>query len=201
MRALSIALSVLAVLIGVSLFRVADAQELWTVRSGVTTFYFNHDLLPDLRLDLTDISGDRPLPPEMEFRVEEPNWTFAIAPGSDLTFEVEHSIAVPYGVTGGSVVHSGSMTVEDLKGGTSQVLDGLEIAYLPATVEGPGGKHPSDMLILRDRTTREPVFELVNPMFDFHAPARVFWIHYRIAFSVSRSKMCILSILKIICTF
>ena len=178
MRPRMFALPVLAFAASLFFIRVSTAEELWTVRSGVTAFYFNQDLLPDLHLELTDIQGGVPLPPEMEFRVAEPNWTFPITASSNLTFRVDREIALPYGVTGGSVVHTGSMSIRDLSSGISQTLAGMEIAYVPVDGGDPGETHPSDTLVLRDRMTREPVFELRNPMFDFRAQTHVFWIHY-----------------------
>lgn len=157
---------------------IAAAEEIWTVRSGVTSVYFNRELMRDLKLDLTEIKSTAAFPEEMEFRLEEPRWSFAMTEESNLRFQVEHGIALPYGVIDGAILHQAEITLTDPVSGRTQSLAGLQIAYVPRMVDGPGGPHPTDALVLRDPETGEAVFELEHSMFDFRPEENVLWIHY-----------------------
>jgi len=156
----------------------ARGEEIWTVRSGVTSIYFNRDLMRDLDLDLVSVEETAPFPEEMEFRMEEPHFSFSVSGNSDFSFKVDRGVAVPYGVIGGRIVHRGNAVLSDLAGGQRQSLEGLQIGYLPGVVDGPGGPHPTDTLVLTDPRTGRVVFDLDHCMFDYRRDTGRLWIHY-----------------------
>ncbi len=156
---------------------VASGAEVWVARGGTTTFHFNVDLMHDLGIQVSDMQDTVASPPGTDFRIEEPFWTFGISPDSDLRFQVNNGIAVPYGVLGGALQFGGSIV---LRVNASDVtLRHFNISYVPATVSGPAGTHPSDVLHFGAEGTATPVVcDIDNSMLDFHKSEGVLHIHY-----------------------
>lgn len=153
------------------------AAEVWSVRSGVTTVYFNEDLLRDLGLEVSPVEQTAAFPPEMEYRVERPNYSFSISKETDFRFSVEHGVALPYGVIGGALRHRGAVTLSD-RSGTVQKLPELVFTAMPRGGAGPDDHNLYDTLLLSDPRSGEVVFVVEHSMFDLRPESHVLWIHY-----------------------
>jgi hypothetical protein len=162
----------------------ARAQEVWVARGGTTTLHVNAALIEDLGIRVAGVRDTVVSPPGMDLRMEDPYWTFSISQDSDFRFQVNHGIAVPYGVLDGALRHEGSIVWQI--GATLVPIDRFRIAYAPVTVEGPAGPHPSDVLYFAPEGTASPVIcQIENSMLDFRKDEGALYIHY-MNFSISR---------------
>jgi hypothetical protein len=162
----------------------ASAEEVWIARGGITTFHFNVGLMHDLGIEVSGMQDTVASPPDMELHMEDPYWTFAISEDSDLRFQVNNGIAVPYGILGGALRYGGSIALQ-IRGASDVTLQHFNIGYVPATVQGPAGPHPSDVLHFGAEGSPTPVVcNIENSMFDFHKGEGVLHIHY-MNFSIS----------------
>lgn len=155
----------------------ALAEETWITRAGVTTIHLNAALLEDLGVEITDVVCAVPAPPGVDQRMEDPHFSFALAQTSDLAFKVDRAVAVPYGLEGGAIRHSGGITLTI--GSAVEALTDFAIAYVPATVDGPGGTHPTDDLVLRSGADPSvAVCDARDTMFDFDRAGGTLSLHY-----------------------
>lgn len=153
------------------------AQETWVARSGLTTIHMNAGLMRDLGVTLADVRGTAPTPPKMDLRMEDPHWSFDIDPATDLRFLVDHGISLPYGIIDGAIRHEGSFVFG--VGGSIHEVENFEIAYIPATVDGPAGPHPSDAMYFRAGGAESSIVcRVEDSMFDFHRDEETLYIHY-----------------------
>ncbi len=161
----------------------ATAQEVWVARGGTTTLHVNADLMRDLGIRVAGVQDTVASPPGMELRMEDPYWTFAISQDSDLRFQVNNGIAVPYGVLDGALHHAGSIMWQ--VGTAIEPIENFRIGYVPAIVQGPGGPHPSDVLYFGSSGDISPVMcKIENSMLDFRKSEGALYIHY-MNFSIS----------------
>jgi hypothetical protein len=161
----------------------ATAQEVWVARGGTTTLHVNTDLLRDLGIQVAGVRDTVASPPGMELRMEDPYWTFSISQETDLRFQVNNGIAVPYGILDGALHHAGSIIWQ--VGTAIEPVDNFRIGYAPAIDHGPAGPHPSDVLYFRSGGDVSPVMcKIENSMLDFRKSEGALYIHY-MNFSIS----------------
>ena len=172
-------------MIGMMLMGVqaANAQEVWIARGGTTTLHVNAALMKDLGIPVAGVRDTVASPPEMDLRMEDPYWTFSISQDSDLRFQVNNGIALPYGILDGALRHQGSILWQ--VGASVVPIERFRIGYTPVSVDGPGGPHPSDVLYFGSGEAASPVMcQIQDSMLDFRKGEGVLYIHY-MNFSIS----------------
>jgi hypothetical protein len=95
-----------------SLCTIASAEETWTVRSGTTTFEFDHSRMA-------------------EFGLAAEGSQFSLLPASDLTWGVNYAMVDPTSFSSGGLLNEGTLVLRDLKTGTSIALDGFRVEAAP----------------------------------------------------------------------
>ncbi|MDM7917493.1 MAG: hypothetical protein QUU85_19850, partial [Candidatus Eisenbacteria bacterium] len=156
----------------------AGAEELRSVSSGMTTIHWDTSLLTDLDFPIVAVTGDLDLGQEDDHHIEDPHWTFAITRATDLTFRVDHGIALPYGMTGGAIRHAGAITFLDTHTGARHALSNFSLVYRPGIVDGPGGPHPTDQLLLVSQGETVAAFRVDDSMLDFRPGKEQLQVHY-----------------------
>jgi len=146
---------------------VSHAEELWVVHSGKTAVNLYESLLTDLgmTIEVNETAAD---PTPAEAHMEPPFHTFAIAPGTDLTFRVRGGLAIPRGVTGGTIQHDGGFAIRHEATGYVADLNDFIVDYRPG-VDGPRDAHViRDWLFMHAPATTTPSIELLDsePVFD-----------------------------------
>lgn len=160
-------------------FRAASAEEIWQVRSGQTTLHFNVHLMKDLGLEIVDIQGNVPTPHDVGDFMEVPHWTFPIGSTSDLSFKVEAGIAVPGGIVGGAIHHSGSFRIVEMTSKAEIEIKAPEIAFESPERYAPSEGPDPNPLYLRSAGAGSPiVIEFVYSMFRLLPKDQILKIHY-----------------------
>jgi len=89
----------------------ASAAEIWTARSGWTAVHFYTEAMQDLGMQLTQVNQTVLSPNTAAVQMEDPDFFFSIAPGSDLRFKTFDGKLLGGELLDGSIRHLGGVSI------------------------------------------------------------------------------------------
>jgi hypothetical protein len=155
---------------------VAQAEDVWTVSSGLVIVHFNTSLLKDLGIDLNVVGN--PMPDQDDLLISDPRWGFPIRSGSDFKFKAEYGMALPGGSVGGSVYLDASIALRDHKSGNETRYTDLEITQAPWPGSDATAGEDGPPIVLRSHSSGLVICQLVSSMFDFREKTAELRVHY-----------------------